>query len=205
MSSFIKIYCIIFYGCFVMNDAEEKKILTKYVLTSLFALLMMSLIAFIAILMIALSRPVASPNTDTNKKSYKFDLTTNVLDSTSGLDANDNFVYVSPKEDVYYISVTFASNENAGIGSYVDKDYLFHSYGGTINELTITFEIFDKETEQPFNNYSDLSISISQGNKANNYPLYNYQLNDNVITYSSSEEIYVYSLSVGFMAWYKVY
>ena len=183
-----------------MNDAEEKKILTKYVLTSLFALLMMSLIAFIAILMIALSRPVASPNTDTNKKSYKFDLTTNVLDSTSGLDANDNFVYVSPKEDVYYISVTFASNENAGIGSYVDKDYLFHSYGGTINELTITFEIFDKETEQPFNNYSDLSISISQGNKANNYPLYNYQLNDNVITYSSSEEIYVYSLSVGFMA-----
>ena len=188
-----------------MEDKEYdvKKNVAKYVLTSLLAMLLMSLIGFIAILIIALTRPKVSPIGDnSNKKSYRFDLTTtNVLDSSSSLDSDDNFIYQSPKDDNsdYYISVKFTSNENAGIGSYVDKDYLFHSYGGTTNELTITFNIFEKETEQEFKDYSELSISIYLGNKDDNYPLYNYQINDNVISYSSSEEIYVYSLSIGFM------
>lgn len=180
------------------ENSSDRKILTKYLLTSLLAVFIAVLIIIIAVLIIAFNRPILSPNGDSNKKQYQFDITTNVLDSSSSLDSGDNYVYQSDKEGDYYISVKFSSNENAGIGSYIDKDYLFHSYGGLTNTLTITFDVFNSKNEELVNNYTDLSISIFQGNKDDNGPLSDYQLNNNVISYSSSEEIYIYSISIGF-------
>ena len=63
------------------------------------------------------------------------------------------------------------------------------------NILTITFDVFDKE-DQPVSGYTDLSVELSLGNKDDHNLTEDYEISENVITYCSLDDIYVYSFKM---------
>ena len=178
-----------------MTPDEEKKDLRKRtfkcVLASFLGLILICLIIFIILLIISLN----NSKSQSERKNYSYDVTTEVLDSFSSLDADGNFIYTSPKDNNYYVTVKFSSNGNAGLGSYTEKNYLYSCYGEVTNILTITFDVFDKE-DKPVSEYTDLSVELSLGNKDDHNLTEDYEISENVITYCSLDDIYVYSFKM---------
>ena len=150
------------------------------------------------VLFILLIISLNNSKSQSERKNYFYDVTTEVLDSSSSLDADGNFIYTSPKDNNnYYVTVKFSSNGNAGLGSYTEKNYLYSCYGEVTNILTITFDVFDKE-DQSVSGYTDLSVELSLGNKDDHNITDDYEISENVITYCSLDDIYVYSLKLNF-------
>ena len=129
-----------------------------------------------------------------------FKLEPEILNSTSTLSGN-TFTYKTSDSGGYNSTIMFNSNANAELGSYTDKNYIYHSYGGTTNELTITFNFYNSKTSEALTNYYDLSVKIYTGKSSlssQELDFKKYQVNGNKIKYSSTDDIYLYSLEISF-------
>lgn len=130
--------------------------------------------------------------------AIRFDINPTVLDDSSALDSDKNFIYNSEIKESYYVSVKFSSEYDAEIGNYIEENYLYHAFGGTTNRFTATIDVYNAETNEIYKDYYSLSVSIEKGNKTYNSSLSSsdYSKKDNIVTYSYAGDIYIYSFDV---------
>ena len=137
---------------------------------------------------------------DQNKKKYTSSFTSSLVSDTSSLD-NKSFTVTSPTDDnAYLVSVMMnTTTSNASLGNYETHNYLYSIYGGSPNNvLTLTLNVKDSNNSNVSNKISDIEFTIELGDKDSHSPITLDKADESTkaATYSSSNEIKIYSISV---------
>lgn len=135
-----------------------------------------------------------TPSTD--KESYLFVFEPSLIDSTTAL-GEDNSLKVNHSNGNVKCTLTIGCGEsNALLGSYIDHDFLYESYGKSLNTLTLNVGFTNPEV---VSDYSDLEYVVYIGSKDNHQILSEdkYTVENSKLTYTASEDIYLYGVAVG--------
>lgn len=136
------------------------------------------------------------------------EITPNVLTESSSLNGDKSFTCESSKDGLYYASILIKTDKEAGLGDYRINNYIYRSYSSNIfdkqNSISVTFNIFDSKTNESLelDKLNKFSVYVYTGTIEKNSALSSdvYQVNDNIITYYSKKDIYLYSLKLNFEA-----
>ena len=160
------------------------------------------LVVLLILLLVILILRNQQQNNQNNKK-YTSIFTSSLVSDTSSLD-NKSFTVTSPTDDnTYLVSVVMnTTTSNASLGNYETHNYIYSIYGGSPNNvLTLTLNVKDSNNNNVSSKISDIEFTIELGDKDSHSSITLDKADETTktATYSSSNEIKIYSISVD---WY---
>lgn len=140
----------------------------------------------------------APKNSDPQGQSYLAYYEPNLITETTSIKNKSLKLDVNLSTNIQS-SLTITSSSQAMIAPYQTHSYLFRSYGDMNNTVTMSIVFIDLDKQESITDYSDLEYIVYVGNKDDNslLPTDQYQVNDGVLTYSSSSDIFIYKVAVG--------
>ena len=177
------------------SDNQKKQKIVRTLVTITCTLLVVLLILLLVFLILK------NQQNNQNKKQYTSIFDASLVTDASSLD-NKSFTVSSPtNDDAYLVSVVMnTTTSNASLGNFATHDYLYSIYDGNPNNvLTLTLLVKDNSNNTSVSDkLSDIVFTIELGDKDNHSPITLDKADDNTrtATYSSTNDIKIYSISV---------
>ena len=165
------------------NKEEERKYKAFILLALILVLLVSSFISFVAIYGYS-----NLPKYQECVSHYTVDM----INDDIHLETDGALVLVNDKETLKLSS----SSSNVNLGSVSPHDYIYASVNGGNSDVSILFKRSDSVIK---NLRYTVVVSDSDGNNRNALSDSDYVIDHDVLTYSSSSNIYIYSVSVSYL------
>ena len=172
----------------------ENKLAFKYTSLALILLILLSILSLLIIFLIYLYYPAVP-----TKKHIKYTYTPNLIKDTTTLESDGSLI-LSDETDTYKVTVNFKNKTGSGgLGSYATHNHIYEVYGANPNTLNISVSLFDTSKGQVVDKVSNVTYDIylgEDGDHLSHLDSSKYTITDNVLSYSDTNDIYIYTLTV---------